>query len=309
MKLSAKSMLLSVSAVSMPALAQETGAGFENFLLNSPSIVSPSQYYQVTGGRFEALAGLLNGSFDTKPAGTSADISGNALGAGYAQALNNQLVLGADVNYFSRKLEGSGFEFEDTETHIKPTVAFALSPIFSLGAAINIVSGSNDTPTDDESYSYNTFTVGGTLHQDMWEASLALTTKNKDDEKDDANVPQTLSLHGRYKVLPVLALGVRYDQADYPGIERTGETMETETSYGVIVESAFNEQSRVEVAFMSFANDGGEDGSDATRIFLSGGYDLAPNMELGAQIDMYSGESDTSEISLNQYALTFTSRN
>ncbi|WP_218110193.1 hypothetical protein [Oligoflexus tunisiensis] len=297
-------MLLSVSAVSIPAFAQEEGAGFENFLLSSPSIVSPSQHYQVTAGRFEALAGLLSGSYEVKPGGTEIDLEGQSLAAAYHQALG-QMVLGADIHYDTSKQEGGGFDLEGSETAIRPSLAFAISPIFSLGASINIFSGEDDYPTGSESYNYNTFTVGGTLHQGPWEASLALSTANEDDDKSSANAPQTIIVHGRYKVLPVLALGLRYDQADYPGIEQPTQTLETETSYSLILESAVSDNSRVEVAFRSFSNSSGIDGSDLTQIFLSGGFDLAPNMELGAQLQFVSGESDTSESSITGYALTF----
>jgi len=307
MKLSAKCILLSASAISLPALAQEEGAGFENFLLSSPSIVSPSQYYQVKGGRFEALAGLLSGTFETKPATTDTDVSGQTLAAGYAQALSSQLVLAADVYFDQSTSDFGGIDIESSETEIAPKVAFSISPIFSLGAAINIFSGEDESITGtSESYSYNTFTVGGTLHQDAWEATLALTTANKDDEKASANSAQSISLHGRYKIMPVLALGVLFEQADYPGIEQTGEALETESTYGVVLESAISDNSRVEVAFKSVANSSGDDGSDATLIFLGGGFNLAPNLELGGQLQFLSGESDTSTASFNGYALTLS---
>ncbi|HYX35691.1 MAG TPA: hypothetical protein VE954_21555 [Oligoflexus sp.] len=309
MKLSAKCVLLSASAVAMPALAQEQGAAFENFLLSSPSIVSPSQYYQVKGGRFEALAGLVNGTADSKPATSEADISGQNLAAGYAQALSSQLVLGADVHYVTSELENAGAEFTGSETEIKPTVAFSLNPMFSLGASINIISGEDEAPAGSESYSYNTFTVGATVHQDLWEASLALTTSNEDEDKPNANAAQTISLHGRYKIMPVLALGLVFDQADYGGIEGPTQTLETETTYGVILESAVSDNSRVEVAFLSVGNESGNEDSDATQIFLSGGFDLAPAMELGGQLAFSSGESDTSEYSFNSYALTLSMHN
>jgi hypothetical protein len=309
MKLSAKCMLLSVSAMSLPAVAQEQGASFENFLLSSPSIVSPSQYYQVKGGRFEALVGLRSGTFESKGAGgTEVDLSGQALGAGYAQALSSQLVLGADVTYDTAKFEVGGTTSENTSTEITPTVAFSISPLFSLGASININSSEEDDGTDTESYSYNTFTVGGTLHQDLWEASIAYTTANEDDEKLGARSPSELTLHGRYKLMPVLALGLRYDQIDHAGVQASGETpeAETESSFGLVLESAVSDNSRVEVAFLSTSNSGGEDGSDTTRIFLSGGFDLAANLELGGQIIFDSGDSDTDKFSLNTYALTLS---
>jgi hypothetical protein len=312
MKLSAKCMLLSVSAMSLPALAQEQGASFENFLLSSPSIVSPSQYYQVKGGRFEALVGLKSGTYESKGAGgTEFDLNGQALGAGYAQALSSQLVLGADVYYNTFKLEVDGSSQENKATEIRPTVAFSISPLFSLGASININSGEDDNGTDTESFSYNTFKLGGTLHQDLWEASVVYTTANEDDEKFSARSPSELTVHGRYKFMPVLALGFRYDQIDHAGVQASGEAPkdETESSFGVVLESAVSDASRVEVAFQSTSNLSGEDGNDATRIFLSGGFDLAANMELGAQIIFDSADSDTDKFSLNTYALTLSMMN
>lgn len=309
MKLSAKCMLLSISAVSLPAMAQESGAAFENFLLSSPSIVSPSQYYQVKGGRFEAMAGVLNFTSEDKDSGEEFDSSGQVLGAGYAQALSSQLVLGADVRYIGTKTDFQPSDLESSSTEIRPTVAFSLSPIFSLGASVNILSGKSDSPAGDDSYSANTFTVGGTLHQDLWEASLALTTANDDEDNFDASSPQTIAVHGRYKLMPVLTLGARFEQADYPGIEPAGATLETETSYAVILESAVSDNSRVEVAFLSTSNSGGSDGEDDTEIFLSGGFDLQPNLELGGQIRYTTSESDESETSGTILALTLSMAN
>jgi hypothetical protein len=305
MKLSAKCMLLTISTVSLPALAQSEEAGFENFLLSSPSIVSPSQHYQVKAGRFEALAGLSDGTFKVKQAGTEteSDIDGQSLAVAYYQGLG-QMVLGADLHYSTSKQKGGGIEFDDNETVIRPSLAYGISPIFSLGASINIHSGEDDYVTGSESYSYNTFTIGGTLHQDLWEASVALTTANEDDKKASANSAQTITVHGRYKVLPVLALGLRFDQADFPGIEQANQSLETESSYAVILESAVSDNSRVEVAFRSVSNVSGIDGSDLTQIFLSGGFDLNPNLELGAQLQFISGESDATESNANAYALT-----
>jgi hypothetical protein len=287
-------------------MAQEQGAAFENFLLSSPSIVSPSQYYQVKGGRFEALAGVLSGTDEDKASGTESDSSGQLLGAGYAQALSSQLVLGADLRYAAVKTDVGAGDVEGSSTEIRPTVAFTLTPMFSLGASINVVSGKFDTPAGDDSFNYNTFTLGGTLHQDLWEATLALTTANEDDEDLNANSPQTISVHGRYKIMPVLTLGARFDQADYPGIEPAGITLETESSWALILESAVSDNSRVEVAFLSTSNSGGSDGNDETELFLSGGFDLAPNMELGGQIRYTTGESDTDESSGSTFALTLS---
>jgi hypothetical protein len=305
MKISTKCMLLWVSAISLPALAQDEASGFDNFLLSSPSIVSPSQYYQVKAGRFEALAGVLSGTFETKPVTTDIDFSSQTLTAGYAQALSNQIVLGADARFVNNSVDFGGSESESSDTEITPKLAFSISPIFSLGASINIHSGDEEPIVGStESYSYNTFTVGGTLHQDAWETTLTLTTANKDDEKASANSAQTISLHGRYKIMPVLALGVLFEEADYPGIEQTGEILEKEASYSVILESAISDNSRVEVAFKSITHNLGENGSDATLIFLGGGFNLAPKFELGGQLQFISGESDSSRSSLNGYALT-----
>jgi long-subunit fatty acid transport protein len=243
---------------------------------------------------------------EDKATGGESDSDGQLLGAGYAQALSSQLVLGADVRYASAKTDFGTGDLESTNTEIKPTVAFTLSPIFTLGASINVVSGKADSPAGDDSFNYNTFTVGGTLHQDLWEATLALTTANEDDEDWNASSPQTISIHGRYKVMPVLTLGARFDQADYHGIEPAGTTLETESSWALILESAVSDNSRVEVAFLSTSNSGGADGDDETEFFLSGGFDLAPNMELGGQIRYLTGESDASETSGNTFALTLS---
>lgn len=299
-------LLLSLASVSLPAFAEEHD--FENFLLSSPSIISPSQFYQVKGGRFEAQAGILNGSLESKdPTDGDADISGNILGVGYAQALNQQLVLAADVDYLSRKVESDGSKYETTETVIRPTVSFSVSPMFSLGASVNIKSDKAEDDTDSESVSYTTFNLGATVHQDAFEASLALTTKNSDDEKPAADSPQIIRLHGRYKVLPVLALGVRFDQSDYPGIEPAGVTLETETSYGLILESAFNELASVEVAFLSTSNKFGRKGQDETDIHLGGAYKIASNIELGGRVNLKSVESDDVKYTINSFSLTFTS--
>ncbi|HET9237309.1 MAG TPA: porin [Oligoflexus sp.] len=297
--------------MSLPAMAQEQGASFENFLLSSPSIVSPSQYYQVKGGRFEALAGVIKSTDTDKDTDTDTDRNGTQLGAGYAQALSSQLVLGAHVKYASDTRDVTPDDLETTATEIRPSVAFSVSPLFTLGASININTGKLEQGSASESVSYNTFTLGGTVHQELLEASLAFTTSAEDDEKPWNRSPQTITVHGRYKFMPVLALGLRYEQADWPGVQASGEQPkdETESSYAVILESAVSDNSRVEVAFISTSNSIGTDGDDTTEIFLGGGFDLTPNMELGGQIRFNSGESDSTKSSGTDFALTLSMMN
>ncbi len=297
-----KWLLLSVSAISLPAFAEEQG--FDNFLLSSPSIMSPSQYYQVKGGRFEALLATGSSSFESKPSGVTNDSTNQALEAGYAQGLmNNQLVIGADISFDTLTQDDD----KDTETTLKPTVAFNVTPLLSLGAALNVVSGKSEAAGSSESMSYNTFTIGATLHQDAWEGSVAVTTENKDDKKSQNNSPQVLSVHGRYKLMPVLSLGLKLDQTDHGALAAAGQTAETESAYSLILESGFSDEFGIEVAFQSASNVSGIKDTNSTLIFLGGQYKLASNLSIGAQINLITLENDAFDASSNQFAVTLTS--
>ena len=297
-------LIFGLGLLSKSAFAEEQN--FENFLLKSHSIVSPSQYYQVKGGRFEGLASSLSGSLKDKgPSVGSVNLSGYEVAAGVAQGvINNQLVVAAEVDTNRSSAKFGTATNRVTTTEIKPAVALSIASMVSVGAAILFVNDEEKlTGADAVTTSFNVFTLGATAHLDAWEASFAVTTENKDDVKTQANSPQTLALHGRYKFNPALTLGGVYSQRDFAHLAPPRSTAEAEANYGLVLESALADHAAVEVAFISTNNRLGLKDDAATTIDLKGFYKVNPSLQVGAWLVNFSSSSDAVELQLNKFGL------
>lgn len=269
--------------------SQEGGAAFNNFLLRSPSIISPSQNYQVKKGRFEADLGLLNGSVDPKAAGADeVDVKGTELGVAAYYSPSAFYVVGADINYETTEAD----DLKSNSTEITPAVTLNFTPMFSLGIAAHLVSGSDDIPGGgDEDTSFNYFTVGGTLHEGPWEGSLVFSSENKDDNKPQNNSAQTFGIHGRYRIVPTMALGLSFIQKDTSSLV-AGANAKDETALGLHLESQFTDTFAMEFGFISTANTDGADGDDGSEFLALGQFELSPSLEVGGRLSYLTSSSD-----------------
>lgn len=288
------------------AVHAEEGA-FNNFLLRSPSIISPSQNYQVKAGRFEGYLGALTGTFEPKAAGAkNVDISGTEIGAAAQYAVSPMAVIGVDVDYLNTKVDDT----KANSTEISPAVALTLTPLFSLGLGAHLVSGTVDSGVagaNDENTSFNYFTVGATLHQDLWEATLVYNTKNKDDNKPQNNSPSRFGIHGRYRLMPALALGLSFRQSDTSALAPSGANVEDETQLGLHVESQFSEVFSGDFAFLSTSNTDGAKGDDSSELVALLQFKVNPTMEIGGRLSYLTSSSDVADASVIRPGVFLTS--
>lgn len=307
-----KSVLNSPIQVVLAAAAVFTSAGafaqeatFNNFLLRSPSIVSPSQNYQVKQGRFEGYLGSVNGTIDPKTEGVGdIDVNGFEAGVGAQYAVSPMAVIGVEVDYLNTDADDA----DSTATEISPTVAFTLTPMFSLGLGAHLVSGSEDIPGGGNSdTSFNYFTVGATLHQDLWEATLVFNTENKDDNKPQNNSAQSFGLHGRYRLNPALALGLSFFQRDTSSLAPSAVKAEDETALGFHLESRFTEQVSAEFAFITTTDTDGASGDDQSEFVAMGQYLLNPGMEIGARLSYLTSSGSAADVTAIRPGVFLTS--
>ncbi|RZA10356.1 MAG: hypothetical protein EOP10_34920, partial [Proteobacteria bacterium] len=120
-----KSLALALVATGLltgsSVFAQEAAeTGFNNFLLASPSIVSPSQNYQVKQGRFEGMLGLSNTKAEGKNDGPEIEAKETGLALGGFYALNPMIVLGIDLRYATGDVEGADYN----STELTPAIAW-----------------------------------------------------------------------------------------------------------------------------------------------------------------------------------------
>lgn len=267
-------------------------AGFNNFLLRSPSIVSPSQNYQVKKGRFEADLGLIAGNYDPKaPGADEEDTDGFEAGVGVFYSPSAFYVLGLDIAHASS--ETGDLEGESTE--ITPAGSFNVTPMLSLGVAAHLVSGNVDVAGGgDEDVDFNYFTVGATLHEGPWEGTLVFSSENEDDDKPQNNSAQAFGIHGRYRFLPTLAAGLSFFQKDTSSLV-TGADAEDETAFGLHLESRFTEVLTMEFAFIATADVDGASGDDQSELVALGQYALSPTMEIGGRLSYLTSSGDTAD--------------
>lgn len=297
--------LVAVGVFSASAVYAEEGA-FNNFLLRSPSIISPSQNYQVKQGRFEGYLGAVNGSIDPKLTGTSKlDVSGTEVGVAALYAVSPMAVIGVDVDYFNSKVE----DFKSNSTEISPTVDLTLTPIFSLGLGAHLVSGTQDNAvgSGNTDKSFNYFTVGATLHQDLWEASLVFNSENKDDSKPQNNSAQSFGVHGRYRLNPALALGLSFFQRDTSSLAPATVKAKDDTAFGLHVESAFSEVLSTEFAFLATSNVDGASGDDSSEFIAMLQYKASPSLEIGGRLSYFTSSGDTADTSIIRPGVFLTS--
>jgi hypothetical protein len=288
-----------LSLVLAPSLLASEGNGFDNYLLSSPSIISPSQLYQVKKTRGEATLLLLSGSFETKALGADSkvDVSGTGLGLGLALPLAGGRIVGAlDITQVTQKNEGEGGEGDkSSELDLAPAISFSVTPNLSVGVKASIVSGQEkEEATEAEDVGYNYVTVGATFHVNQFEASFAYANENKDEKHPQNNRPSTLNLHGRYRLVPEIAAGVRYEQEKYSSLNNNVEDAD---SLYLIVE-AYLEGVTAEASFGSLSSFGGAKDSDATSLGLIAQFHLSSAVQVGGTLGYLTLNSDTVEYSL-----------
>lgn len=288
-----------VSAVATPAFAED--GSFHNVLLESPSIVSPSQIYQVQPkGLVEASIGIQDGTIDPKAEGLeNEDSKSTILAVGGAFVPAEDWVLNLDVRNEENKTGDNKF----TGTEFRPTVAYTFNKIVTLGISQNFYQAKFKIPSLEfsKSYSASTTTIGATYHQNDCEATLAFSTKHED--KDGLNLPQELNAHARHRFNTALALGLSFEQKDYKGIASEGESAKAENRIGIHAETKVADNFGMEFAFLSTTNVGGEKSNDGSEFVILGAAEIAPRLEVGGRLSYATEAGDTEETTTLKPAL------
>ena len=279
------------TALTGTALHAEKAVGFDNFLLKSPSHFSPSQNYQVRPqGRFEGFLGFESGSTEASAASNnkSIDITGNEIAVSGLFAPSELLVVGLNIDYITTEFKD---DIKITATDIEPQVSFSLTPMFSLGLGVHIVSGKNesklvvrDEDFTDQTVSFNYITLGATLHQNDWEGTVVFNTENKDDKKTYNNHASSFTLAGRYRVVPPLALGLSYSVSDESSLAKEGDTAEDQSRFGLHVDSIFTDSFTMEFAYFSTSAVSGTKGFDSSELIALAKFQISPTLDLGARL-------------------------
>jgi hypothetical protein len=299
-----KSILTGTALCAGTATAQTPAAGFDNFLLRSPSIVSPSQHYQVPRGRFEADLGVINGDVDAKAPGASdGSVNGLEAAVGGFYSPDPVAVIGLTVDY--RNTEANSLDA--TSTEITPSVAFIPGPSWSLGLSAHLVSGSEDQAGGGNSDTdFNYFTAGATLHEGLWEGTLVFSSENKDDNKPQNNSPQSFGIHGRYRIVPAMALGLSFFQKDTSGLA-AGTNAKDETAFGLHLESTFTDLITGEFAFISTADTDGASGNDESEFLALGQYRVTPTIKVGGRLSYLTSSNSTADSTGTKLGVFLTS--
>jgi hypothetical protein len=136
-----------------------------------------------------------------------------------------------------------------------------------------------------------------TAHRETWEGTIVLSTK-KDGGDDEMSIPQMVGLHGRYRIIEPITLGVSFEQRDFSAIASEDIDEEDETTLGVHMEAAMSENFAVEFDYYSkTAVDGAKD-SDGSEFVLLGQTLLTPTLEAGAQLSYETVEGDGEDTKL-----------
>lgn len=259
-------------------------SSFHNILTTSRTIISPSQYYQHREGiLLEADAFSSDGSVKIQAGQlrTDLDIKGAEFGVGGFIALSPNLVLALTANQSRVEYENT---FKSKDTILQPSVTYSPVEGLSVAAQVNIYRSTfKYEDSDDKTTKLNNFTFGMTAHQEAWEGTVVLSTK-KEGGDDEASLPQEVGLHGRYRMIEPITLGVSFEQSDFTGVAPEGADDEDETKIGVHMESAMSETFAVEVDYYSTTGVDGVKDSDGSEFVLLGQTLITPALEAGVQV-------------------------
>ncbi len=270
--------------------------GFHNFLSVSPSIVAPSQYYQVKEDiRAEGFLSLVNGTLHYKDQRVSRDVdlAGHEESASGFVNLGGGLLVGVETLFENR-------DYKDTEKHynttITPSLTYSILPNLSLGFAEEfshqVVNAEGGKSSKGQ---YHSFNFGVTAHEGNWEATAYGETENKDEDTPQNEHPGIYGVHGRYRFAQELVGGLSYQQSTYSDLHDPLFDLKDESRIGLHVESVTSESFALEIDYFNFQNQAGVSGQRANLFSLGAQALVSVNIEAGARLDIFSVDSKAIE--------------
>jgi len=278
-------------------LAQAEDLAFHNILTVSRSIISPSQYYQMKEGiLIEAAAATVDGSLDVRSNTFAAerDIKGSELNGGAFLAINPSLVFGVTSSQTNLHVKATG---KVEERSVNPSVAYSPIAALTLGAQINLLRGENKPQTTPTIHrKTNNFAFGMTAHEETWEATAVLSTAKKDEDNAFNSLPQTIGLHGRYRVFEPVTLGLTYEQSDYTAVTPDSVDSKDQSHVGVHVEAAMSENFSLELDYTATHNESGVNKRTENETVILWQFLINPTLEGGAKLTYNTLSAPNTEV-------------
>ena len=238
------------NAVTATVAAPMTSANFNNHL-HSNVMVSPAQLYQVTAGKTDVSINFDMTNSETKSSAAKTESEGTGttlMVTGIYSVPNVPFKAGLDLNYAmgSADAKNNGTkvaESDSSTTTFAPVFVYSVADMIHVGAKYAITTDSSKTKgAETQDVNYGIFTPGVTVAQTGWEAGIVYNTAVDEEAKKatelDAYVPSAMAVHGRYAVMPELALGGMITQKNWNAIN---DNMKNQTLVNANAEWTMNQ--------------------------------------------------------------------
>lgn len=226
MKVNLISSVVALGSLVVAGSVFAEGQTFNNNL-HSKILVSPAQLYQVKGARTDLSVGFDSGSSEAKTDAVKATVDSNGSNfnaAGIYSMTDVGVKAGLDVKYGMQTVEPKGSDkFDTTSTQIAPVALYSWDMI-TVAAKYNFITETAEKTTSagkDLDTTYAIFTPAVLVSQGAWEAGLVYTSPVNKVEADElpAQEAATVTVHGRYAVMPELKVGGSVAQVNWNAIE------------------------------------------------------------------------------------------
>ncbi|MBP9707544.1 MAG: hypothetical protein KBD78_07855 [Oligoflexales bacterium] len=248
-----KGIFASVLATAIAGSAfAETKTTFQNNL-HSGILVSPAQYNQVSGAKtdlsigFDQLSAEKSGTngFDAEANDT------NLRATGIYSFTNIGLKAGMDVAIGSTTIENNStnVNYDSSMMAIAPVALYTANDMFTVAMQYTYATEESDqakkttTLTEDtQDVSYGIFTPAFLVSMGAWEAGLVYSTEVDEEATNSDDLPLEYAaewkIHGRYSVMPELALGGYVGQAMWSSFDADAVTGKKEDDQTTVAANA-----------------------------------------------------------------------
>ncbi len=277
--------------------------------LHSKVMISPAQLYQVPAGKTDVSLDFITGDAELKTTADKATdtVTGTALNiTGIYTTPNLPIKAGLDFKYLSGTNETKttlGTEKNDKSTMtIAPTVIYSAMDMVHVAARYVIINNtveSDATGAKTLKSDYGIFNPAVVVAQQGWEAGLnftnAVNEKGEGETDLDVQVPATITVHGRYAVMPELALGAAIEQKSWSNIDTEAEPLKNQTMFSASAEwdmDALKIEGGLDWAGAYFDTDATRNTDNIATMGLNvaADYMVTPAASVGAGIDYNWGE-------------------
>ncbi len=224
-----RSAFLTVAAMGLAssAMAVETtglNLGLNNqYMSNGELAMSPAQIMNFDMSKADLT--LSQTSFDSKKAGTTTDLTTNAIkGAAYYKSDAAPFVFGVTANSLTTKVDD--VDITNSRTVFQPEFAYQLPADITVGLSHAVVTDKLDAPGTDSDIDFNQTKLGAMWKADALEIGLAHATEVDEENTGSAgtierHLPAKTTVHGRYAMNNTMAFGGAISNSDFTAAEST----------------------------------------------------------------------------------------